>query len=107
KKCLSDESVVILLEELCVDDKLHFVEEPVEVIDRKIKQLKMSRIPIIKKYLADSELHVPLEDIKVDDKLYFVEEPVEIVNRQVKKLKRIWILIVKVRWDSQRGSKFT
>nr|GFA85702.1 putative reverse transcriptase domain-containing protein [Tanacetum cinerariifolium] len=48
KKCLSDESVVILLEELCVDDKLHFVEEPVEVIDRKIKQLKMSRIPIIK-----------------------------------------------------------
>ncbi|GJR82761.1 putative reverse transcriptase domain-containing protein [Tanacetum coccineum] len=48
KKCLSDESLAIPLEELRVDDKLHFVEEPVEVIDREIKQLKRSRIPIIK-----------------------------------------------------------
>ncbi|GJX50111.1 hypothetical protein Tco_0276956 [Tanacetum coccineum] len=48
KKCLSDESLVIPLEELHVDDKLHFVEEPVEVMDREIKQLKRSRIPIIK-----------------------------------------------------------
>ncbi|GJY48524.1 reverse transcriptase domain-containing protein [Tanacetum coccineum] len=47
-KCLSDESLVIPLEELRVDDKLHFVEEPVEVMDREIKQLKRSRIPIIK-----------------------------------------------------------
>ncbi|GJX06894.1 hypothetical protein Tco_0194826 [Tanacetum coccineum] len=48
KKCLSDESLVIPLEELHVDDKLHFMEEPVEVVDREIKQLKRSRIPIIK-----------------------------------------------------------
>ncbi|GJY84872.1 putative reverse transcriptase domain-containing protein [Tanacetum coccineum] len=48
KKCMSDESLVIPLEELRVDDKLHFVEEPVEVMDREIKQLKRSRIPIIK-----------------------------------------------------------
>ncbi|GKD20912.1 putative reverse transcriptase domain-containing protein [Tanacetum coccineum] len=48
KKCLSDESLVIPLEELRVDDKLHFVEEPVEVMDREIKQLKRSRILIIK-----------------------------------------------------------
>ncbi|GKB25957.1 putative reverse transcriptase domain-containing protein, partial [Tanacetum coccineum] len=48
EKCLSDESLVIPLEELRVDDKLHFVEEPVEVVDREIKQLKRSRIPIIK-----------------------------------------------------------
>nr|GEU61479.1 reverse transcriptase domain-containing protein [Tanacetum cinerariifolium] len=47
KKCLSDESLVIPLEELRVDDKLHFVEEPVEVMDREIKQLKRSHIPII------------------------------------------------------------
>ncbi|GJT77538.1 putative reverse transcriptase domain-containing protein [Tanacetum coccineum] len=40
KKCLSDETLVIPLEELRVDDKLHFVEEPVEVMDREIKQLK-------------------------------------------------------------------
>nr|GEW58809.1 transposon Ty3-G Gag-Pol polyprotein [Tanacetum cinerariifolium] len=48
KKCLSDESLVIPLEELRVDDKFHIVEEPVEVMDREIKQLKRSRIPIIK-----------------------------------------------------------
>nr|GEZ90410.1 putative reverse transcriptase domain-containing protein [Tanacetum cinerariifolium] len=48
KKCLSDESLVIPLEVLHVDDKLHFVEEPVEVMDREIKRLKRSRIPIIK-----------------------------------------------------------
>ncbi|GKA38946.1 hypothetical protein Tco_0731497 [Tanacetum coccineum] len=48
KKCLTDESLVILLEELRIDDKLHFVEEPVEVMDREIKQFKRSRIPIIK-----------------------------------------------------------
>nr|GEW10298.1 putative reverse transcriptase domain-containing protein [Tanacetum cinerariifolium] len=48
KKCLSDESLVILLDELRIDDKLHFVEEPVEIMDREIKQLKRSRIPIIK-----------------------------------------------------------
>ncbi|GKC40313.1 hypothetical protein Tco_1052697 [Tanacetum coccineum] len=47
-KCLSGESLVISLEELRVDDKLHFMEEPVEVIGREIKQLKRSRIPIIK-----------------------------------------------------------
>ncbi|GKF33020.1 hypothetical protein Tco_0106220 [Tanacetum coccineum] len=45
---MSDESLVIPLEELHVDDKLHFVEELIEVMDREIKQLKRSRIPIIK-----------------------------------------------------------
>ncbi|GJS27412.1 hypothetical protein Tco_0488032 [Tanacetum coccineum] len=48
EKWLFDESLVIPLEELRVDDKLHFVEEPVEVMDHEIKQLKRSRIPIIK-----------------------------------------------------------
>ncbi|GJS81848.1 putative reverse transcriptase domain-containing protein [Tanacetum coccineum] len=47
-KCMSDESLMIPLEELLVDDKLHFVEELVEIMDREIKQLKRSRIPIIK-----------------------------------------------------------
>nr|GEY23009.1 putative reverse transcriptase domain-containing protein [Tanacetum cinerariifolium] len=46
-KCLSDESFVILMKELRVDDKLNFVEEPVEVMDR-VKQLKQSGIPIVK-----------------------------------------------------------
>nr|GFC48185.1 putative reverse transcriptase domain-containing protein [Tanacetum cinerariifolium] len=48
KKCLSDESLVIPMKELRVDDKLNFVEEPVEIMDREVKQLKQSRIPIVK-----------------------------------------------------------
>ncbi|GJV83882.1 putative reverse transcriptase domain-containing protein [Tanacetum coccineum] len=37
KKCLSDESLVILMEELQLDDKFNFVEEPVEIMDREVK----------------------------------------------------------------------
>ncbi|GKF18875.1 hypothetical protein Tco_0063793, partial [Tanacetum coccineum] len=48
KKCLSDESLVIMLDEIQIDDKLHFAEEPVEIMDREVKRLKQSRIPIIK-----------------------------------------------------------
>ncbi|GJX34034.1 putative reverse transcriptase domain-containing protein [Tanacetum coccineum] len=48
KKCLSNESLVIPMKELRLDDKLNFVEEPVEIMDREVKQLKQSRIPIIK-----------------------------------------------------------
>nr|GEU65025.1 putative reverse transcriptase domain-containing protein [Tanacetum cinerariifolium] len=48
KKCLSDKSVIIPMKELKLDDKLNFVEEPVEITDREIKQLRQSRIPIIK-----------------------------------------------------------
>nr|GEX96306.1 hypothetical protein [Tanacetum cinerariifolium] len=48
KKCLSNESFIIPLDEIQVDDKLHFVEEPVQIIDREIKRLKQSRIPIVK-----------------------------------------------------------
>ncbi|GJW55697.1 reverse transcriptase domain-containing protein [Tanacetum coccineum] len=48
KKCLSDESLVIPMKELRLDDKLNFMEELVEIMDREIKQLKQSRIPIIK-----------------------------------------------------------
>ncbi|GJZ92179.1 putative reverse transcriptase domain-containing protein [Tanacetum coccineum] len=48
KKCLADESLVILLDEIQLDDKLHFIEEPVKIIDREVKRLKQSRIPIVK-----------------------------------------------------------
>ncbi|GKC52806.1 hypothetical protein Tco_1075551, partial [Tanacetum coccineum] len=48
KKCLSDESLVIPMKELRLDDKLNFIEEPVEIMDREVKHLKQSHIPIIK-----------------------------------------------------------
>ncbi|GJZ90927.1 hypothetical protein Tco_0662854 [Tanacetum coccineum] len=48
KKCLSDESFVILMKELRLDDKINFVEKPVEVMDREVKHMKQSHIPIVK-----------------------------------------------------------
>nr|GFB57481.1 putative reverse transcriptase domain-containing protein [Tanacetum cinerariifolium] len=48
KKCLSDEPLAIPLDELHIDDKLCFVKEPVEIIDREIKRLRQIRILIIK-----------------------------------------------------------
>ncbi|GKD92515.1 hypothetical protein Tco_1372352 [Tanacetum coccineum] len=44
KKCLSD----IPMKELRLNDNLNFMEEPIEVIDREIKQLRQYRIPIVK-----------------------------------------------------------
>ncbi|GJZ13065.1 putative reverse transcriptase domain-containing protein [Tanacetum coccineum] len=48
KKCISDETLTISLDEIQIDDKLHFIKELVEMMDRKIKLLKQSRIPIVK-----------------------------------------------------------
>ncbi|GJU32989.1 putative reverse transcriptase domain-containing protein [Tanacetum coccineum] len=48
KKCLSDELLAIPLDEVHIDEKLNFIEEPVEIMDRKVKRLNQSRIPIEK-----------------------------------------------------------
>ncbi|GJS35533.1 hypothetical protein Tco_0533915 [Tanacetum coccineum] len=48
KKYLADANLHVHLEEIKVDKTLRFVEEPVEIIDREVKSLKRSRIPIVK-----------------------------------------------------------
>ncbi|GKE54918.1 hypothetical protein Tco_1490074, partial [Tanacetum coccineum] len=48
KKCYSDKPLVVPLDELHIDDKLHFVKEPVKIMDREVKRLKQSRILIVK-----------------------------------------------------------
>ncbi|GKB34325.1 putative reverse transcriptase domain-containing protein [Tanacetum coccineum] len=48
KKCLSDEPLAIPLDEIHIDEKLNFIEEPIEIMDREVKRLKQSRIPIMK-----------------------------------------------------------
>ncbi|GJU29264.1 putative reverse transcriptase domain-containing protein [Tanacetum coccineum] len=48
KKCFSDEPLAISLDEIQIDEKLNFIEEPVEIMDREVKWLKKSRIPIVK-----------------------------------------------------------
>ncbi|GKE57434.1 hypothetical protein Tco_1496619, partial [Tanacetum coccineum] len=48
KKCLTDETLAIPLDKIQIDDKLQFIEEPVKIMDREVKCLKKSRIPIVK-----------------------------------------------------------
>ncbi|GJV43031.1 putative reverse transcriptase domain-containing protein [Tanacetum coccineum] len=48
KKCYSDDPLIVPLEGLQVDDKLHFVKEPVEIMDREVKQLRRIRVLIVK-----------------------------------------------------------
>ncbi|GKG06738.1 hypothetical protein Tco_0329707 [Tanacetum coccineum] len=40
KKCMADEPLAIPLDEIQIDDKLHFIEEPVEIIYHELKRLK-------------------------------------------------------------------
>ncbi|GJZ09395.1 putative reverse transcriptase domain-containing protein [Tanacetum coccineum] len=48
KKCLADPTLQVPLEEIQVDAKMNFVEEPVEILEREFKKLKHSRIAIVK-----------------------------------------------------------
>nr|GEZ75210.1 putative reverse transcriptase domain-containing protein [Tanacetum cinerariifolium] len=48
KKCHADEPLAVPLDGLHFDDKIHFVEEPVEIVDHEVKRLKQSRIPLVK-----------------------------------------------------------
>ncbi|KAI3726575.1 hypothetical protein L1987_66373 [Smallanthus sonchifolius] len=47
-KCLADDPLPIPLDEIQIDDKLRFVEKPVEIMDRDVKRLRQSRIPVVK-----------------------------------------------------------
>nr|GEW26585.1 putative reverse transcriptase domain-containing protein [Tanacetum cinerariifolium] len=60
KKCYAEEPLAISLDKIQIDDKLNFIEEPVEIMDRKVKHLKQSRIPIVKDTdIFVSPFHVP------------------------------------------------
>ncbi|GKD74592.1 hypothetical protein Tco_1332874 [Tanacetum coccineum] len=48
EKCFSEEPLAIPLDEIQIDDKLNFIKEPIEIMDREVKWLKKSRIPIVK-----------------------------------------------------------
>ncbi|GKB39516.1 hypothetical protein Tco_0884458 [Tanacetum coccineum] len=48
KRCLSDETLVIPLDEIQINDKLYFIKEPDKIKDREVIRMKQSRIPIVK-----------------------------------------------------------
>ncbi|GJY83958.1 putative reverse transcriptase domain-containing protein [Tanacetum coccineum] len=74
KKCHADEPLAVPLDGLNLDDKLHFVEEPVEIVGHEVKRLKRSRIPLVKVRWnskrgprvhwepSDEELEEPMKD---------------------------------------------
>nr|GEV85193.1 putative reverse transcriptase domain-containing protein [Tanacetum cinerariifolium] len=47
-KCLAEGDIVVPMDEIQLNDKLHMIEEPVEIVDREVNRLKQSRIPIVK-----------------------------------------------------------
>ncbi|GJR13896.1 putative reverse transcriptase domain-containing protein [Tanacetum coccineum] len=110
KKCLAEGDIVVPMDEIQLDDKLHMIEEPVEIVNREVKRLKQSRIPIVKvcwnsqrgpkftweredqikkKYphlfTTEASFVVPMDEIQLGDKLHMIEEQVEIVDREVTK----------------------
>ncbi|GJR72786.1 putative reverse transcriptase domain-containing protein [Tanacetum coccineum] len=72
KKCLADEPLTIPLDEIQVDKKLNFIEEPVKIMDREVKHLKQSRIPIIKVEVLEKSMK-DLEQVGEKDKELFEE----------------------------------
>ncbi|GJX73760.1 hypothetical protein Tco_0312355 [Tanacetum coccineum] len=83
-------------------------QDPLRDVDSHVYRVHHTfHVSNLKKCYADEPLVMPLEGIQVDDKLQFVEEPVEIMEREIKQLKQSRIPLVKVRWNSMRGSEFT
>ncbi|GJX12513.1 putative reverse transcriptase domain-containing protein [Tanacetum coccineum] len=48
KKCLADANLHVPLDEIKIDKTLHFVEEPIEIMDREVRSLKRSKISLVK-----------------------------------------------------------
>ncbi|GJS60322.1 putative reverse transcriptase domain-containing protein [Tanacetum coccineum] len=75
KKCLADPTLQVPLDEIRVDDKLNFVEEPMEIMEREFNKLKRSRIAIVKLlednlcaydcYVNDMHLYAIMCDLSV------------------------------------------
>nr|GEV65393.1 hypothetical protein [Tanacetum cinerariifolium] len=83
KKCMADEPLAIPLDEIQVDDKLNFIEEPVKIMDREVKRLKQSHILIVKVMAAptipvsaEENLRDPI-DIRMD---IIHPEPIAVVS---------------------------
>ncbi|GJV51622.1 putative reverse transcriptase domain-containing protein [Tanacetum coccineum] len=58
KKCYADEPLAVPLDGLHFDDKLQFVEEPIEITDREVKRLKRSRIPLVKVPISQGSMEL-------------------------------------------------
>nr|GEV55849.1 putative reverse transcriptase domain-containing protein [Tanacetum cinerariifolium] len=94
----------VMLKELSKLGDVSYRFEPPQQLSRVYNTFHVSNL---KKCLSDESLVIPLEELRVDDKLHFVEETVEVMDCEIKQLKRSPIPIIKVRWNSKRGSELT
>ncbi|GKB14213.1 putative reverse transcriptase domain-containing protein, partial [Tanacetum coccineum] len=86
---------------------IHETTKKIVQIRQRLQAARDRQRSYANKCLSDESLVIPMKELRLDDKLNFVEEPVEIMDREVKQLKQSRIPIVKVRWNSKRGPKFT
>ena len=47
RKCTADESAMVALEDIQVDTSLNYVERPVEIMDRRIKVMRIKEVPLV------------------------------------------------------------
>nr|GEW64370.1 reverse transcriptase domain-containing protein [Tanacetum cinerariifolium] len=78
-----------------------------KIIHETTEKIVQIRQCLQAKCLSNESLVILMKELRLDDKLNFVEELVEVMDREVKQLKQSLISIVKVRWNSKRGPKFT
>ncbi|GJX60528.1 hypothetical protein Tco_0291918 [Tanacetum coccineum] len=105
KKCYADEPLAVPLDGLHFDDKLQFVEEPVEIMDREVKRLKRSRIPLVK--VRWNSKRGPEFTWEREDQFKRITPPSLSPDHTVVQLTASRIPLVKVRWNSKRGPEFT
>ncbi|GJT05355.1 putative reverse transcriptase domain-containing protein [Tanacetum coccineum] len=85
KKCFVDEPLAIPLDEIHIDDKLNFIEEPIEIMDREVKRLKQSRIPIVKERISKKRTKNEAKTTKPDTEWKSVEKTQSNPSPSVKK----------------------
>nr|GEX21276.1 reverse transcriptase domain-containing protein [Tanacetum cinerariifolium] len=101
KKCLADKNLVIPLEEIQLDDKLHFIEEPMEIMDREdlgaLAYSQETKGPYHTELPTPAEIHQFLQFERVDSNCIIKSKNVTLSPNQV--------LTIELRHDLKRWNE--
>ncbi|GKA57993.1 reverse transcriptase domain-containing protein, partial [Tanacetum coccineum] len=93
KKCLDDPTLQVPLDEIRVDAKLKFMEEPVEILKREFKKLKCSRIAIIKaienRFRGNTAIKKTQKNLLKEQYENFVASSTEVIEQTYKRLQKL------------------
>nr|GEX34380.1 putative reverse transcriptase domain-containing protein [Tanacetum cinerariifolium] len=87
KKCHANEPLAVPLDGLHLDDKFHFIEKPVEIMDREVKWLKRSQIPLVKIQVAQKKFKKAFENADSSSR-------VELIPSKIKYAIKFWNTVV-------------